>query len=244
MVRPSGEYATERTSRAWPARVRTGAPVCASQHRTVSSRAPEAISCPSAENATDSTPSECPVSVRRRAPDWKSHKRTVQSLDPEASLFPSGANATDRSASVCPGICHRHVGGPWVRASCVKPTQIQVSRARMLRQRNPSSSVIQRSISWVTIRFCYPIEKPGNLTLGLSPGLDRPGKSPLAHMPNPILPFHFLPCFDSQVFSSAGVRIPLIWVSAFFRIRAISPPSSRESMRPPFDIARSIIACC
>jgi hypothetical protein len=86
----------------YPLSVCSGAPVAASQSRTVPSPDADASRVPSAENATDLTEPVCPSSVCSGAPVAASQSRTVRSSDADASRVPSAENATDETHSVCP----------------------------------------------------------------------------------------------------------------------------------------------
>jgi hypothetical protein len=94
---PSGEKATELTGPEWPSSGPPyGAPVAASQSRTVLSIEPDATSLPSGEKATDLTQSEWPSSgLPCGAPVAASQSRTVLLSEPDATSLPSGEKATD-----------------------------------------------------------------------------------------------------------------------------------------------------
>merc|ERR1719401_1341063 len=62
ICRLSPEKATLNTSRAWPWKVRTVAPVFKSQSRMVLSQEPDSANCPSEESTTLATGSQWPVS--------------------------------------------------------------------------------------------------------------------------------------------------------------------------------------
>jgi len=94
--------ATDGTHLEWPSSVWSGAPVAASQSRTVLSCDPDTTCLLSGEKATDETQSEWPSSVWSGAPVAASQSRTVLSCDPDTTCLLSGEKATDETQSEWP----------------------------------------------------------------------------------------------------------------------------------------------
>ncbi|KAK2754608.1 hypothetical protein CKAH01_17405 [Colletotrichum kahawae] len=91
-----------------PSSVCRGAPVAASQSRTVWSPDADATTWPSGEKATAQTEDVWPSSVCRGAPVAASQSRTVLSCDADATTWPSGEKATAQTEFVWPSsVCRR-----------------------------------------------------------------------------------------------------------------------------------------